>query len=337
MKRRVTIKDIAQHLTLSISTVSRALVDDKNIRTETKERVLQAAEHLGYRRNPIATGLQAGRTNAVGVIVPEMTTPFSAQIMNGIQEVLHDKGVKVIIAESHESWERERENIEQMEQFMVDGIIINLCDYKKNKDEYLRLQKSGMPLIFVDRIPHQMEVSQVIVDDYLNSFFLTEHLIRSGRKKIVHLEGPDYLYNSVERARGYRDAMAKFNLVEGEIAPIFGGLLFEDGATAVDTLIAEGREFDAIFAFTDSVAIGAMNRLRELGYEVPRQVAVAGFSGTILSTIVNPQLTTIESPLHKMGIEAATLLLERIKNHAAPTRSIVLEAKMHLRASTIVE
>ncbi len=332
--KRVTIKDIANYLAISVSTVSRALTDDKNIRTETKERVVEAAEKLGYKPNPVATNLKYGRTNTIGVIVPEMITPFASQVIGGIQELVYPLGIKVIIAESHESWRRERENIATMERFMVDGIIICLSDYHQNQDEFLRLQQAGMPMVFFDRIPHDMEVSQVIVDDYYKTFFLIEHLIRSGRKKIAHIQGPESLYNSRERMKGYRDAMRKFDLDTSVDMIVKSNLSFEDGALAIDTLMSRGIEIDAVFAFTDTLAIGAMNRLRDLGIDVPSQVAIASFSGTILSTIVTPQLTTVEPPLHQMGLESAKLILERINNSEAPVRSIVLDAKMHLRAST---
>ncbi|MFR9503839.1 MAG: LacI family DNA-binding transcriptional regulator [Rikenellaceae bacterium] len=332
--KRVTIKDIAKYLTISVSTVSRALTDDKNIRSETREKVLAAAEKLGYRPNPVATNLKFGRTNTVGVIVPEMTTPFASQIIGGMQEVLHRQGVKVIIAESNESWERERENLQTMEGFMVDGILVSLCDYIKNREVYLKLMEQGTPIVFFDRIPHRMNVSQVIVDDYIKSFFLIEHLLRAGRKRIVHLEGPAYVYNSVERAKGYRDALTKFKVDATPDLLIKGGLSFEDGAAAVDALLERGTEFDALYAFTDTLAIGAMNRLREVGKRVPQDVAVVSFSGTILATIVHPQLTTVESPLRQMGRHAADLIMEKIKNHDAPTRSIVLDAEIVLRSSS---
>ncbi|MFI3322726.1 MAG: LacI family DNA-binding transcriptional regulator [Rikenellaceae bacterium] len=332
--KRVTIKDIAEYLTISVSTVSRALTDDKNIRRETKEQVLKAAKHLGYKPNPVATNLKFGRTNTVGVIVPEMITPYASQVISGIQNVLYKNGIKVIIAESSESWERERENLEIMEGFMVDGIIVSLCDYNKNRDEYLRLQKLGMPMVFFDRIPYNMEVSQVIIDDYIKSFFLTEHLLRSGRRKIVHIHGPEYVHNSIERARGYRDAMRKFKIENCDELVVKGGLTFKDGAKIVDKLVNSSAQFDAIFAFTDTVAIGALNRLRELEFDIPKEVAVASFSGTVLSTIVNPQLTTVAPPLEKMGEESARLILEKIKNPNSPVRSVLLDADTIYREST---
>lgn len=332
--KHITIKDIAQHLSLSVSTVSRALVDDKNIRRETKEKVLETARKLGYKPNPVATNLKYGRTNTVGVIVPEMVTPFASQVINGIQSTLYAKGLKVMIAESGEDPKQERENLLMMERFMVDGIIVCLCSYKENQEEYLRLQQAEMPMVFYDRIPHGLEVSQVLVDDYMKAFFLMEHLIRSGRRRIVHLQGPDDVYNSVERARGYKDALAKFNIPFEQELLVKTGMGFKDGELAADRLMERGTAFDAVFAFTDTLAIGAMNRLRELGKKIPEEVAIASFSGTVLSTIVYPQLTTVEPPLLEMGKKAAELILEKIKEPQSPNRSVVLDAEIQLRAST---
>lgn len=332
--KHVTIKDIARHLSVSVSTVSRALMNDKNIRRETREKVLAAAEQLGYRPNPVATNLKYGHTNTVGVIVPEMVTPFASRVIRGIQEVLYAGNIKVIIAESSEDPAKERENLRMMERFMVDGIIISLCSYRANRDEYLRLMQAEVPMVFYDRIPHGLDVPQVVVDDYMKSFFLVERLIRSGRRHIAHIQGPDDVYNSMERMRGYRDALAKFGLAPDERLVIQSGLCFDDGASVADRLLDSGLPFDAIFAFTDTLAIGAMNRLRERGRKIPEEVAVASFSGTELSAIVFPRLTTVEPPLHEMGRQAALLLMERIKNPAAPCRTVVLDAEIMMRAST---
>lgn len=332
--KHVTIKDIARYLSISVSTVSRALVNDKNIRRETKEKVLEAAKMLGYKPNPVATNLKFGHTNTVGVIVPEMVTPFASRVVNGIQEVLYANGIKVIIAESSEDPEKEKENLQLMERFMVDGIIISLCSYKRNREEYLRLQQAEMPMVFYDRIPYGLDVSQVIVDDYMKVFFLVERLIRSGRKRIVHMQGPDDVYNSIERARGYKDALSKFNIFPDEDMLVKTGLTFEDGKNVAERLVEKNISFDAVFAFTDTLAIGMMNRLRELGKKIPEEIAIASFSGTELSTIVYPKLTTVEPPLLQMGKAAAELILEKIKNPSSPNRSVVLNAEIRMRAST---
>lgn len=332
--KHVTIKDIANHLTLSVSTVSRALTDDKNIRRETKEKVLAAAKALGYRPNPVATNLKYGRTNTVGVIVPEMVTPFASQVIEGIQKVLYAKGLKVIIAQSDENPQREKENLQLMESFMVDGIIICLCHHAENRALYTQLQEEGIPMVFFDRIPKDKDASKVIVDDYAKSFFMMEHLIRSGRRRIAHLQAPSYIYNSVERFRGYKDALTKFRIPYDDSLVIKTGMTIDDGRRAAEQLTRANTSFDALFAFTDTLAIGAMNYLREQGISIPEEVAIASFSGTILSTIVYPQLTTVEQPLEEMGEAAARLMLEKINDPSAKNRTIVLDAKIRVRGST---
>lgn len=147
--KHVTIKDIARSLCISVSTVSRALTDDKNIRRETREAVLREAERLGYRRNPVAMNLKMGRTNTIGVIVPEMHTPYASQVVAGIQSVLYKNNQKVMIAESDENPNRERESLQMMEEFMVDGLIVSICSYKHNVETYRRLAKEGCSHCFL--------------------------------------------------------------------------------------------------------------------------------------------------------------------------------------------
>ena len=332
--KHVTIKDIARSLCISVSTVSRALTDDKNIRRETRDAVLREAERLGYRRNPVAMNLKMGRTNTIGVIVPEMHTPYASQVVAGIQSILYKNNQKVMIAESDEDPNRERESLQMMEEFMVDGLIVSICSYKHNAEIYRRLAKEGVAIVFYDRIPHGMDdMPQVMVDDNNDSSFMAEHLIRLGRRRIAYLYGPDDVYNAVERGCGYREAMEKFHIYDPQLV-VKTGMTFADGAAAMDSLVRQGIEFDAVYAFTDTLAIGAMNRLRELGRRIPEDVAVAGFSGTELSTIVYPQLTTVEPPLVEMGKCAAELVLDKVRNPEAENRKIVLRTEMKCRAST---
>ncbi|MFV0467574.1 MAG: LacI family DNA-binding transcriptional regulator, partial [Dysgonomonas sp.] len=301
----ITIKDIAKELSISVSTVSRALVDDKNIRKETKEKVLAMAEFLGYKPNPVALNLKYGRTNTIGVIVPEMVTPFASQVVKGIQRVLFRKGMKVVIAQSDENPILEKENLTLMENFMVDGIIICPCHCSANNMEYKRIRDANIPIVFYDRFIEEKDVSKVIINDYAKAHFLVEHLIRSGRRKIAHLRAPLHILNSYERFKGYRDCIQKFKLDFNEKLVIDTGMTISDGEDGVKRLLKSGESFDAIFAFTDTLAVGAMNYLRDQSIKIPEDVSIAGFSGTVLSTIVYPRLTTVEQPLEKMGETAA--------------------------------
>lgn len=332
--KHVTIKEIAQQLNLSVSTVSRALADDKNIRRETKEKILALAEMLGYKPNPVALNLKYGRTNTIGVIVPEMVTPFASSVIEGVQQVLYPQGAKVIIAQSNEDWEREKDNLLLMERFRVDGIIMALCHQDANVEECVRIRNGGTPIVFYDRIPSKLDVTKVVIDDYSKSFLLTEHLIRSGRKRILYLQGPSYIHNTNDRLFGFKDALDKFHIVHDPSLIVRTHVSIHDGRVAIEEILSKGITFDAVYAFTDTLAIGAMNVLTEKGFRIPEQVAVAGFSGTILSTIVNPHLTTVEQPLIRMGQTAAELLLEKIKDPSILPKTVVLDAEIKLRAST---
>lgn len=296
---------------------------------------METAERLGYMRNPVAINLQSGRTNTIGVIVPEMDTPFYGRITDGIQNVLYRKGLKVIIAQSGENPEREKENLRVMESFMVDGIIVGICHKDRNKNEFQRLMDKGIPLVFYDRIPVDINVSKVIVDDYIKTFFLIEHLIRKGIREIAHIKAPDFMESSSVRFRAYKDALEKFKIPYNEELIIKSpGMHFEDGIKAAELLMKKNLPIKAIFAYTDLVAVGVMNYLRSKNIRIPEDIAVAGFSGTILSEMVYPPLTTVDLPLIEMGEVAAELILEMINNPGSGNKTITLDAKIRWREST---
>ena len=268
MMKRITIKDIAAELRLSVSTVSRALTGDKNIREATRTRVMEVAKQ---------------------------------KVIRGIQEVLYQAGIKVVVMDSFEDPEMEMENFRMMERFMVDGLIICQCSCRHNLDWLSKMLAQDFPM----------------VDDYAKSFFMVEKMILAGRRHICHFYGPDDVHNSVERARGYRDALTKYNIPCEDALQIRSGMLIEDGRRAVDKLLASGAKFDAIFAFNEEMAVGAMQRLRERGIRVPEDAAISAFSGTSLAEVVYPTLSTVDSPTLEMGRVAARQLLDQLNALAA--------------------
>lgn len=330
--KHITIKDIAREVGMSVSTVSRALAGDKNIRSETRDKVVEVAIRLGYRPNPVARNLKSGKSNTIGVIVPEMVTPFASEIVAGIQEIMYPAGIKVMIANSNEDYHNEASNFEMMERFMVDGIIVSLCDWQRNHDVVRHMIDKGMPMVFFDRLAHGFDVAQVVVDDYRMSYFMVERLIRQGRHNIVYVNGPQRIWNSYERLRGYREAMSRFSLDTGMV--VDAGMDYADGVAAADRILELYPDTDAVFSFTDLVAVGVMNRLRERGCRIPEDVAVAGFSGSRLSSMSYPAMTSVEQPLRLMGRTAAEMLLVRIETPDAPCLTEVLRAELCMRAST---
>jgi len=332
--KRITIKDIARRLIVSVSTVSRALNNDPTIRRETRDMIVATAQEMGYRPNPEAMNLKSGQSKTIGVLVPEMTTPYAARVIEGIQHVCYANNYKVLIASSGEDWEKERMNLEIMKQFMIDGIIVSSVDYQRNTDMFRKIIQGGTPIVFYDRIPYGIDAPQVIIDDETKAFFLVEHLIQKGRRHIAYI-GADgnVVYNSVLRHRGYRDALERYGLEYNPGIDIQAeGLTYGSGAAAVDRILCQ--PFDAIFAFTDTLAIGAMNRLKLLGRRIPEDVAVAGFSGTEISTIVSPQLTTVEPPQFEMGKSAAELVIKHINHHEEKMEKVCLDARIIYRDST---
>ncbi|QNL51776.1 LacI family DNA-binding transcriptional regulator [Olivibacter sp. SDN3] len=333
--KRITIKDLSKHLSLSTSTISRAFVNDKSIHPETKKRVLQAAEKLGYKPNPAALNLKYGQSKNIGFVVPEMVTPFSTAVLRGIQKTLNPQGYRIIILQSDESPAIERQHLLFLEEFNVEAIIINLCHETYNQDLYQEILERGTPLIFFDRIPStSLNVSKVIVNDHIKASLMVEHLIGIGRKRIAHIMGPSSIRNATERAMGYQRILTKHQLFDQDLIVKTEGIGFEYGRNAVRHLMHKKVQFDAIFAFTDTLAIGAMNFLLENNVKIPDEVAIASFSGTELSTIVYPALTTVEQPLEKMGEAAAELVLEKIQGGSVASRTIVLAPELVYRGST---
>ncbi|WP_223607215.1 LacI family DNA-binding transcriptional regulator [Chryseobacterium sp. OSA05B] len=334
--KRTTIKDLSKFLSLSTSTISRALLHDKNVSYETRKRVLDAADQLGYKPNLTALNLKSGQSKTIGVVVPEMITPFSAKVLEGIQNILYPLGYRLVITQSDENPLIERKNLQLLEGFNVDGIIINLCHETYNNDLYQQIIDQGTPLVFFDRIPSKsLDVSKVIVDDYINSSLMVEYLIKTGRKRIAHIMGPQTIRNAVERANGYKRIMTKYNIFDEALIINTEGMSFDYGKEAVKQLLHKKIEFDSIFAFSDTLAIGAMNFLLENHIKIPGDVAVASFSGTELSTIVYPQLTSVQQPLVQMGETAAELMLEKIKDSSAPGKTVLMNAELVYRASTL--
>lgn len=334
--KRATIKDLSKFLSLSTSTISRALLNDKNVNFETRQRVLDAADQLGYKPNLTALNLKSGKSKTIGIVVPEMVTPFSAKVLEGIQNVLYPLGYRLVITQCDENPLIERENLELLEGFDVDGIIINVCHETFNNDIYRRIMGQGIPLVFFDRIPDKaLDVSKVIVDDYIKTSLMVEHLVETGRKKIAYIMGPPTIRNVRERFNGYKRIVDKHGIFDERLITQTEGMTFNDGRNAIQQLLDKKVEFDSVFAFSDTLAIGAMNFLLEKSLKIPGDVSVASFSGTELSTMVYPQLTSVQQPLTKMGEIAAELILEKIKDNSTPSKTVSLDALLVFRTSTL--
>jgi len=311
---QITIKDIARELNISPSTVSRALKDHPDISTETKKAVNDLARKLNYQPNSIALSLRKSRTNTIGVIIPEIVHFFFSTVIAGIEDVAYANGYNVVICQSNESYERELTDTRALMASRVDGLLVSLSRETKDYSHFQEIYDKGTPLVFFDRVCEDINTSKVIIDDTDSAFQAVEHLIAQGCKRIAHLAGPSHLNISKGRLEGYRAALQKHGLPVEDSLVISCGVGDEKiGAECTRALLSLDAPPDAIFANNDISAIGAMQEIKKRGMRIPDDIAIVGFSDWMISSFVEPSLTSISQPGFEMGQAAAHLFLEQIE------------------------
>ena len=331
-----TIKDLARELNLSPSTVSRALRNHPDISPLTKKRVISLADKLDYHPDSIARSLQTKKTKTIGVIVPEIKQPFFASVINGIEEFAFAAGYTIIVCQSNETYEREVVYTRSLVSHRVAGLLVSLSKSTKNFDHFRVLQRRKVPVVFFDRVSNEIKASKVVVDDYNGAFDVVSHLIQSGYKRIAHLAGPKNLSISKFRLKGYKDALEQGNLAFSGDLVVNGGLDDTDGIVGFQKLLNLKPLPDAVFAVNDPVAIGAFVAIKDHGLIIPTDIALAGFSNTHMTSLLDPPLTTVEQPSYEIGKTAAQLLMEQINSNDEKfvPKFKVLKTHLIVRGST---
>ncbi|MCK4751365.1 MAG: LacI family DNA-binding transcriptional regulator [Bacteroidales bacterium] len=332
-KRHISLKDLATELDVSISTVSRALKDHPNISPEVKERVRKLAEAWDYRPNPLAMGLLRQNTRTIGVIVPDLVTHFFSSVISGIESYASQQGYYIIISSSYESFQKEKECIENLLNSRVEGLIVSLSYQTKDHAHFEDLVRKGIPIVFFDRICLPEKVSTVVADNFEAARKITHHFAEAGYKKIAYIAGPEFLNITRERLEGYltglKDHHIKLNreyLVHCEMNP-------ESATEATRKLLALPERPDAIFGINDTVAFAAMKEVRKQGLRIPEEVSIVGFTDDYHASVVHPSLTSITHPTFEMGETAAKLFFESLDGGAAP-RQVELKTKLVVRESS---
>ncbi len=336
-KTSVTIKEIARHLGISKSTVSRALRDSSEISETTKERVIELARRLNYSPNPIALSLLNNQTHTIGIIVPDIDNPFFSTAISGVEDVAYSRGYHVMIYQSHESYEREIADVRHIADRRADGLIVSVASQSLHHQHFADLQEGGIPIVFFDRASNEIQTHKVMVDDYTGSFVGTEHLIEQGCRKIAHVSGPMNLAISRSRCNGYRDALRKHKLPLRDEWLVEAEYNQAEGTERAYQLMALRERPDAIFAASDRIAMGAHWALRQLGYRMPDDVALLGFSDLSISSLLDPPLSSVAQPSFEMGRQSAELLLELIENKSTPVayETRVLKTNLKVRGSSL--
>jgi len=335
VKKRISLKDIAIELGVSISTVSRGLSDHPDISDEMTARIKELAGLRNYSPNPMAMGLLKQRTKMIGVIVPDLVTHFFSSVISGIEEVAKERGYFVIISPSNESYLKEKENIDNLMKARVEGFIVCISQETTDYSHFEQIIDAEIPLVFFDRVCLKEKVPTVTADSFEAARGITHHFYENNAHRIAYISGPDHLNISDERRNGYLQGLKDCEI---ELVPEYlekCDLSPLSASIATHRLLTLPSPPDAIFGINDTVVFAAMKEIRNFGLSVPKDILLVGFTDEFHATVVHPMLTSVMHPTNEMGRVAASLFFELTENMGLPPKNIELKTKLVVRESSV--
>ncbi|HJX71084.1 MAG TPA: LacI family DNA-binding transcriptional regulator [Bacteroidales bacterium] len=336
-RTEVTIYDIAAQLNVSPATVSRGLRDHPAISKKTKKRILDCAKKLGYRYNAFASNLRRRKSNTIGVIVPRLNSSFMSDIIAGIEKITSESGYNTIISQSLETEKKEIINATTMYKNMVDGLLISLAYDSESVEHFKPFIEKNIPVIFFDRVRSLNQCSTIVIDNFKAAYDITSHLIDSGCKRIMHIGGNLLCNVYNDRFNGYKKSLADHHLLFNPDYLIINHLGSGDGIEAAHSILQMSVIPDAVFVANDNCAANCMIGLKKNGIHIPEDICFAGFNNDSISSIVEPNLTTIDYRGFEMGEIAAKILIDHLNQirDATRTETIVLRHKLIIRESSM--
>ena len=332
MKRlQNTIKDIALELNLSPSTVSRALNDHPHISQQTKQKVREVGEKLGYRHNAIAAGLRNNKSKVIGLIVPRISMFFQSTVVTAIQNILHEHGYNLMVCQSNDSPALEKELVNVLYASRVEGLIVSTTLYTTDFTPFDIFLNNHIPLVFYDRLPKNYPTHKIQGDEYQGGYQSTRHLIEQGCRRIALIGGPLTCNLYQDRFQGYQDALRKSGIKLDREIVFFHELTKENALNDCKEMWQKNNFPDAIFACNDTTAIAIIEFAREYNILVPEKLKISGYTNDPRSQIIEPAITSVEQFPYQVGAEAASLMLNLIhqriesdKNYVSITTPIEL-------------
>ena len=336
MQKEVTIYDIAKQLHLSPATVSRALNDHPAINRNTKAIITSMATEMGYRSNMFASNLRRQRTQTLGVIVPRLDSAFMSTVLSGMEKVANESSYNLIISQSLESVKKEVANAKTMFESRVDGLLVSLASDTENLDHFSTFFRKGIPLILFDRVMPQKFSTNIVIDNIKAGYDATNHLIKQGCKRIMHVSGSLKRNVYDDRRKGYKQALLEYGLQSGDELEQTTNLTRQDGLDVADSIRRMSNPPDGLFIASDFCAVTCMGALRQSGFSVPNDIAVVGFNNDPVSMVIDPNLTTIHYPGQEMGEIAAQSLINHLNGllRLSTTNTILLNHELIVRGSS---
>lgn len=336
-KKDVTIYDLAQELNVSPSTVSRALNDHFSIGKETKKAVRELAKRRGYRPNTIASSLRTNRSFTIGVLVSWINRPFISSLISGVEKSAREAGYHVIISQSYDNPELEKEILQALYDSRVSALIVSLAMGTQVYDQFDLFTNNGIPVVFVDRIPLLGGIHKVHINNFNAGFEATEHLIQQGCRRIAHFGGARHQSIYEDRRLGYIAALKKNNIeVDESLIIQFESLSAEEGTRLTEQVLAMEQRPDGIFCANDTAAVSAIQCAKEKGIAIPQELAIIGFNDDPICQIIDPPLSSIHHPAVEMGQMAfqQTLGMMGGKIGTETASSVTLDTHVVVRASS---
>jgi len=330
----VTLRDVAARAGVHPATASRALNPETRllVKEDTAQRVLEAAELLGYHPNPVARSLRTRRSHTVGVIIPDLTNPLFPPIVRGLEDRLAAAGYVALIGNTDGDGERERLVFDQMRARHADGIVLATAHLS---DPLLaEAARSGLPVVLVNRMARDHSLSSVSVDNESGMRMAVAHLIARGHRRIAHIAGPQEVSTGLYRYRGFVSALEAHGLAaDPSLIQVAQAFSIEEGIRCTRLLLERGG-CTAVAAANDMLAVGCLAALEEAGLSCPADLSVVGFNDMPFIDRLCPPLTTIRFPHYQVGTEAAQLLLELISDGSGPVKVLYLAPELVVRGST---
>lgn len=337
MKKETTIYDIAKILRISPATVSRALSDHPAINSKTKLSIVTKAEELGYRSNKFASNLRRKSTSTLGVIVPRLDSSFMSAVLAGMESVANKAGYNLLISQSLESGNKEKNNAKTMYDSRVDGLLVSLAYDTEGFQHFENFIVKEVPVLFFDRIFDHPDCGGIVIDNERAGYEVTAHLISQGCNSIVHITGNLTRNVYADRYRGYRNALEAHGLPFDESLVIETDLFQDSGRAAIEKVLSMDSVPDGLFIANDICAVSCVKELKRRGYRIPHDIAVAGFNNDPVSEVVEPNLTTVHYPGREMGEMAVQTMINHLNGSATmDTMNIVMmQHELILRDSSL--
>lgn len=317
-----TMKDIAEKFGVSVSTVSRALNGSERVRKDKRDAICRYAKEHDFYPNNIAKSLRNSKREPVrliGVIVPELTHYYFASVLTGIEEAASSRGYRIIITMSKESYEREVQLCQMFEAHQVCGVIVSQAKETAEYSHFKSLLNKGITLVFFDRICTGVDASLVVVDDYMGAFKAVSHLIETGCRRIAFYGMKANTEIGKNRYNGYRDALLKAGLKPDE-SLVMACDNRTDAENITPTILQRGDRPDAFFCVNDDTAIGVMYTAKRMGFRIPDDISVCGFTNGNRAVACDPMLTTVEQRGVEVGKEAACILMDKVEHITDPEK-----------------